>query len=210
MTLQALILDFGEVLVRPQPASIVAEMATLAGLDLEEFRRRYWTHRRFYDNGGPASEYWRLVLGWNPERGTGNLEPEPGTIAALEDADARSWTDYREEMWTLAADFRARGGKTALLSNGVPEVMRLVRAQRRLADYFDVAIVSYEVGVTKPDPRIYELCLAQLGVPAESALFVDDRADNIEAARRLGIQTLLFRGDESMPELRERLGLLMT
>jgi putative hydrolase of the HAD superfamily len=196
--LQALILDFGEVLVRPQSAAIVAEMAGLAGLERDEFQRRYWQHRRVYDDGAPAGEYWKLVLGSDVPAGV--LD---NTIAALKDADARSWTDYREEIWTLAAGVRASGGKTAFLSNGVREVMALVRAQRRLADYFDVVIVSYEVGFTKPDGRIYELCLTQLGVPASSALFVDDRAENIQAAARLGIRTLLFLGDESVRALRE-------
>ena len=105
-------------------------------------------------------------------------------------------------LWTLAAAFRARGGVTAFLSNGVPEMMARVRAERRLDSYFDVVLVSYEVGFTKPDPRIYELCLTRLCVPASAALFVDDRAENVEGARRAGIHTVLFRGDASMDDVR--------
>ena len=190
---QALILDFGEVLVRPQPPAIVAEMAALAGLDVPEFHRRYWEHRPAYDCGLPAAEYWPRVLA--------PRSAEPDVVAALTDADARSWTDYRDEMWQLTADFRARGGKTAFLSNGIPEVMARVRSQRRLADYFDVVIVSYEVGFTKPDSRIYELCLNRLGVAAEDAVFVDDRVPNVEAAQKMGISTVWFRGDESVAEV---------
>ena len=193
---KALILDFGEVLVRPQPAEIVAEMAGLAGLEVRDFHQRYWQHRPAYDSGLPADDYWKRVL-------AGSTDDR--TIAALKNADARSWTDYREEMWHLTADFRARGGRTAFLSNGVPEVMALVRAQRTLADYFDVVIVSYEVGFTKPDPRIYELCLAQLNVSAPHAVFVDDRVPNIEGAKRLGIRTVLFRGDDSVEDVRRAL-----
>lgn len=191
-----LILDFGEVLVRPQSDAIVADMADLAGLEVDEFRRRYWQHRPVYDGGAPADEYWRLVLGPNSRS---------EAIAALKDADARSWTDYREEVWELTAAFRARGGKTAFLSNGVPEVMARVRAERTLADYFDAVIVSYEVGYTKPDRRIYELCLARLGVSAASSLFVDDRSENLAAARGLGMQTVWFRGDASVAEVRSRI-----
>ena len=190
---QALILDFGEVLVRPQPPAIVAEMAALAGLGVPEFHRRYWEHRPAYDCGLPAAEYWPRVLAPRPA--------EPDVVAALTRADARSWTDYRDEMWQLTAEYRARGGKTAFLSNGIPEVMALVRSQRRLADYFDVVIVSYEVGFTKPDSRIYELCLNRLGVTAEDAVFVDDRVPNVEAAQKLGISTVWFRGDESVAEV---------
>ena len=198
---RALILDFGEVLVRPQSAASIAEMAGIAGLEPEELRRRYWQHRRLYDGGAPADEYWHLVLA-NPAPGTWNKEPEPGTIAALIDADARSWTDYREELWSLTSEFRAQGGKTAFLSNGVPEGMTRVRAGRKLADYFDEVIVSYEVGLTKPDARIYELTLERLGVNAQDALFVDDCAENLTAAAQLGIQTLHFRGDDSLAEVR--------
>jgi putative hydrolase of the HAD superfamily len=195
---RALILDFGQVLVRPQPPSIVAEMAGLAGLDVDEFRRRYWRHRPGYDRGEPADRYWRRVL----DASAPAARTIDETVAALIDADARSWTDYREEMWALAAAFRARGGATAFLSNGVPEMMARVRAERRLDDYFDEVLVSYEVGYTKPDPRIYELCLSRLGVPAPQALFVDDRPENVEGARRLGIETVLFGGDASMDDVR--------
>ena len=189
----ALILDFGEVLVRPQPKEIVAEMAKLAGLDVVAFGHLYWKHRPAYDAGLPADDYWRRVLADSSNQ---------RTIEALKDADARSWTDYREEMWELTLEFRSRGGKTAFLSNGVPEVMKLVRSQRDLAHYFDVVMVSYEVGVTKPDPKIYELCLIQLGLSAASALFVDDRRPNLDAAEALGISTVWFRGDESVAEVR--------
>lgn len=191
-----LILDFGEVLVRPQSEASVAEMAGVAGLDVDDFRRRYWQHRPVYDGGAPADEYWRLVLGPNSRS---------EAIAALKDADARSWTDYREELWSLTSEFRARGGKTAFLSNGVPEVMNLVRTERNLADYFDVVIVSYEVGFMKPDRRIYELCLARLNVSAASSLFVDDRSENLAAARGLGMQTVWFRGEASMAEVQSRI-----
>jgi putative hydrolase of the HAD superfamily len=196
---RGLILDFGQVLVRPQSAAIVAEMARLAGLDVDEFHRRYWQHRPAYDRGETADRYWRRVLaGSTLAPGATDI-----AIAALQDADARSWTDYREEMWALAAEFRANGGVTGFLSNGVPEMMARVRAERPLADYFDVVIVSYEVGYTKPDPRIYELCLARLGVSPSSALFVDDRPENVGGAKRLRMETVLFHGDESIDAVRQ-------
>ena len=63
--------------------------------------------------------------------------------------------------------------------------------------WFDVVVVSYEVGLAKPDPRIFELCLSRLGAQAGEALFVDDRAENVAAAERLGLRTLLFTGDDA-------------
>ena len=201
--MHALVLDYGEVLVRAQRPEVVQQMAALARLREEDLRERYWRWRLDYDRAVLSdSTYWqRVVDGANIP--AAELDD---VVAALVAADYASWSDYREELWEMAAQFRRGGGRTAILSNGVPGVFAGVRKDRRLADYFDVVIVSCEVGCTKPDRRIYEVCLARLGSRAESTLFVDDRVENLEGAARLGIQTLHFAGDESVDELRKLIG----
>ncbi|MFL2860766.1 MAG: HAD family hydrolase [Pontiellaceae bacterium] len=52
--------------------------------------------------------------------------------------------------------------------------------------------LSYEMGFRKPDPRIYRMVLHQLQVPAEDCFFIDDLAENIEAARKIGMQAHQF------------------
>src|SRR6266849_1279406 len=146
--------------------------------------------------GSQAAEYWRRVLE-TLGQSSGALEHGPA-IDQLIEADVASWTEFREEMWGLARSFRVGGGRTAFLSNGVPEAMARIRANRPLESWFDAVVVSCEVGVAKPDPRIYQICLSRLGVLPERALFVDDRADNIQAAARLGIETLHFAGDDAV------------
>jgi putative hydrolase of the HAD superfamily len=196
---RALILDFGEVLTKPQPRESIERMATLARLPFDAFVQRYWRHRRAYDGGLPAAEYWARVLD-----GLGDLRGN--TISHLIETDALSWSDFRPAVWDIAARFRAGGGRTAMLSNGVPEIISRVRAERSLEEWFDVVIVSCEVGCSKPDPAIYHICLERLGVPAREALFVDDRLENLEAAAAVGLGTFHFRGDRSVQGLRDQLG----
>jgi putative hydrolase of the HAD superfamily len=197
MTASALVLDYGEVLTRPQPHDVVVRMASVAGLPVGEFVSRYWRHRPAYDGGLNVSDYWRRVM----ER-----DEVPATLLEeLVAADALSWRDYRADMWTIAAAVRARGRRTAMLSNGVPEIIARVRAERRLDAWFDVVVVSCEVGCCKPDPAIYQICLERLQTPADQTLFVDDRVENLQAAEALGFQTLRFTGDESVPVLRRLL-----
>jgi putative hydrolase of the HAD superfamily len=197
--LDALVLDYGEVLVRAQPPASVQRMAALAGLDEEEFARRYWRWRLDYDRGVLSDdEYWRRVTDGRVQDG-----PASSSVGELmSGADYESWSDFREEVWDIAAAFKRSGGRTAILSNGVPGVINRVRHHRRLSDYFDVVVVSCEVACTKPDSRIYEVCLERLGTGAAATLFVDDRVENLEGAARLGIQTLHFVGDESVDALR--------
>jgi len=199
MTLEALILDYGNVLSRPQREDWFEAMATQVGVPTNAFREAYWRHRHLYDAGLAAAEYWRRVLE------TLGQPPRALDLDAVSDrlvkADVASWTEYREEVWDLAQSFRVKGGRTAFLSNGVPEAMTRIRADRPLDRWFDVVVVSCEVGVAKPDPVIFQMCLSRLGVEPGRALFVDDRIENIEGAASMGIQTFHFVGANAVSQL---------
>jgi HAD superfamily hydrolase (TIGR01509 family) len=58
--------------------------------------------------------------------------------------------------------------------------------------FFDDYVLSYEVGVMKPHARIYEVAIEKAAAKAEECLFIDDREENIAAAKGLGIGTILF------------------
>lgn len=199
---EALILDYGGVLSRPQKAESVETMAQRVGVNVDAFRAAYRLHRGSYDAGLPAEEFWRRVLG-TLGRSSAAASAHPMVVWLIQ-SDVESWTQYREEVWDLARSFRASGGRTAMLSNGVPEVMARIRSERALEAWFDAVVVSCEVGCAKPDTRIYQMCLSRLGVAAGRALFVDDVVVHIEAAAKLGMQTLHFTGDHSVGDLRLR------
>jgi len=185
----ALILDYGEVLSHPMRPGGMALLATQLGAPASELDAVYWRHRRDYDLGLPSAEYWALVA---RDLGT---DLDPTIVDSLIAVDVDSWTDYREPMWTLAARFRQAGGKLGMLSNGVPEIVSRIRADREIDAFFDAVVVSYEVQLAKPEPEIYRVMLDRIGAPPADALFVDDRADNIQTARELGLHAVQFTGD---------------
>jgi putative hydrolase of the HAD superfamily len=196
---QALILDYGNVLSQPQDERWFELMAGEIGASGDAFRAAYWQHRPSYDAGIPAREYWRRVL---DVLGIDHGGQDHGlVIDRLIDSDVASWTQYRDEVWALARVFREDGGRTAFLSNGVPEAMARIRADRPLEGWFDVVIVSCEVGVAKPDPMIFELCLTRLNVKPSHALFVDDRTENLEGAASVGLRTFHFAGPDAVSRL---------
>jgi putative hydrolase of the HAD superfamily len=197
-SLDGIILDYGCVLSRPQAASALHAMVRLSGVEHSAFEAAYWQHRAPYDAGLPAETYWTRVLttlGVLPER-------RRDVIPELIRHDVDSWNDAREEMWTLAEAVRATGLRLALLSNCTEELLARLQAERRLALRFDAVVASCDAGVVKPDRRIYEICLEKLGTPAAATLFVDDREENLRAARAVGIKTFHFTGDESIEPLR--------
>ncbi|GAB3543677.1 HAD-IA family hydrolase [Actinopolyspora lacussalsi] len=98
-----------------------------------------------------------------------------------------SFMEPDEEMMRLVTALRDSGTRTGLLSNSWGNSY----PWQRLGPLFDQAIVSGEVGLRKPDPRIYHLALRRLDTPPERTLFVDDVRANIAAAEEIGMHTIL-------------------
>jgi putative hydrolase of the HAD superfamily len=89
-------------------------------------------------------------------------------------------------------DLKARGYRMALCTNNAAEWQPLWRPKLAIDEIFSVVIDSGVVGIRKPDPRIYELTLRQLDVPAEAALLIDDVDVNCAAAREFGMSAVRF------------------
>jgi putative hydrolase of the HAD superfamily len=84
-----------------------------------------------------------------------------------------------------------------------------VRERLGLLRIFQDFIVSYQVGVMKPDPRIYQEALRRSNLPATSCVFVDDRPGNIEGAARVGLHAVLFQSPEQCAAELTRLGVVI-
>lgn len=103
-----------------------------------------------------------------------------------------------EEMVALVRRVRARGLRTALLTNNIAEGREFWQGLLPIDELFDVAVDSSAVGMRKPDPRIYQLTLDELGgVAPERAVFLDDYPGNITAADAVGMIGVLVDADPS-------------
>ena len=122
------------------------------------------------------------------------LDEVAGRTTAFLERGVHLWEDSIPTLREL----RARGVRTAVVSNcdhGTgPVVERL-----GLADEADEVILSFEVGMAKPDPGIYRLAAERLGVPAEAAVFVDDLRGYCDGAAAVGMGTFLILRDDAAP-----------
>jgi epoxide hydrolase-like predicted phosphatase len=91
---------------------------------------------------------------------------------------------------------RGRGHAMAICTNNVREWSARWQAMIPVAELFDVVIDSSELGVRKPDPRIYQATLTALGVAPEAAVFIDDMQINCQAATALGMRAVWFQETE--------------
>jgi len=114
----------------------------------------------------------------------------------------------RGEMVEVAREVRASGRRTAVLTNNVREFGQAWRAMLPVDELFDAVVDSHEVGMRKPDPRIFAHALERLGdVPCANAVFLDDFPGNVAAARKLGIHGIVV-GEDWQAAVRELRALL--
>lgn len=120
----------------------------------------------------------------------------------IEAAWMTTWTPT-EEMLDLVKHLK-KDYILAILSNS--DLLNSSKyTERGWYSYFNYLILSHELGLIKPDERIYKIALEKIGLPANQCLFIDDQEKVLIPARNLGFDTILFKSmDQLKTELRAR------
>lgn len=103
----------------------------------------------------------------------------------------------------LVEYIRSLRGKvhTGLISNAWGGLREFI-TKEKIIDIFETVIISAEVGVVKPEAKIYDIALEQAKVRAKETVFVDDMKANIEACEKVGMKGILFKDpQETMDQL---------
>lgn len=171
------------------------EMAVAAGVEEERFREA-WVGQRKDREVRPIADHLRDLFG------ALGAEPDLDEVLAMR----REWTKRslqpRPDALETLAELRRRGHKLGLISvcsQDVPHVWD----ETPLAGALDELVFSCDVGVSKPDPRIYEVACERLSVRPADCLFVGDGAnDELPGAERAGMAALQLRapGEPLTPE----------
>jgi putative hydrolase of the HAD superfamily len=130
------------------------------------------------------------------------VKPDPELIQELTAYEGAFLADggitLYEDSLEVAAELRARGTKTALVSNCSHSTIPVVE-HLGLAEVLDVLVLSVTAGVAKPDAGIYRAALDGLAAEPGNAVFVDDQARYCDGAAALGIGTRLIVRPSSNP-----------
>src|ERR1700756_2973001 len=184
---RAVVFDFGNVLCLGQTLEDMKGMALVCGIPHERFSELYWKLRPPYDRGnieGPA--YWTAVVG-RQELGLSRDQ-----IATLIKLDSESITRPNQDAVQWAKLLHREGFPLTLLSNMPLELSRHVTKSFPSLSIFEYLIYSCDYGSIKPELSIYRNCLEILKAEPRDILYLDDRAENVEAAARFGIHSVLF------------------
>ncbi|MBL8148524.1 MAG: HAD-IA family hydrolase [Blastocatellia bacterium] len=111
---------------------------------------------------------------------------------------------YIEKIEELLLELKESGQRLWIHSN-YSVWFSEVRARLGFDRFFEGYILSYDIGVRKPDREAYQKALSIIGERAESSIFIDDRLVNVEAACKIGMQGIVF---EETEKLRQKLASL--
>lgn len=201
MSTKAIIFDYdGVMTASAERVQQYAAAAETLGLTTDELYQRLWESEYWQQvkRGHISdSDFWRGML---PAFGLEADDWPTGPLAFL----VQETLDPM--MVGLVQRLRGRY-QLALLSNATPAYETRWR-NFGLYDLFEVIINSAAVGLAKPDPEIYHLCLERLGRQPGECLFIDDKPRNTVAAEALGIPSLVFTTPTDLEAELVRMGIL--
>ena len=115
-----------------------------------------------------------------------------GDVQAILDAwYAQPWR-YHLPNFELARELQASGCKIGVLSNAPDDFRETFLSRSPTEIEWDAIVVSGEVGMRKPDPRIFQLAADEIGEPPERCFFIDDLQENAAGARAIGMRAFHF------------------
>lgn len=198
---RAVVFDLGGVLIDWDPFEAIA-----AGVGADE-ARSFLTEFDFY--------------GWNHTLDAGrSIHDAVAEVAALHPRwlpHVNSYRTHFEESLRgaitgtvgLLHKLHAREVPLYALTNWPAELFPPARVRFAFLALFADVVVSGEVGLAKPDPRIFEVLRERMSVPLEGCLYVDDAPVNVAAAAEAGLDAVAFTDAQSLEELLEDRGLLV-
>jgi len=198
MTIRAVYFDLGGVIVRTGDREPRTKLAERLGMTYEELAKAVFENEsslRASLGAVSPQEHWADVI-----QRLGLPPSEADSVRQEFFAGDSLDLDLINFLRSLRPKYR-----TGLLSNAWSD-MRAYLIGQNIADVFDTIVISAEVGIMKPDARIYQLALEKLGVAPAEAVFVDDFIVNIEGARAVGMYAIQFtRPDQTLEELKQLL-----
>jgi putative hydrolase of the HAD superfamily len=174
-------------------------MASACGLTLDNLQKYYWQLREEFDRADlDATTYWHEIGRKSGAALTGQQVKDATLL------DCQSWSRPCVRTMQWVQQLGTAGIKTAVLSNMPLALREYIDANCAWLEGFDHKVFSCDVFSIKPDEKIYRHCLELLQLSPDETLFLDDKSANVEAARKLGMNSVLFTTlDETLAEIKK-------
>jgi epoxide hydrolase-like predicted phosphatase len=184
MNYRAVIFDFGGVLVRMVDEHPRLELARQLGIELQQLDSLI-----FFSESARKASLGEISVEthWEAVRKSLAISPEAmsGFLDLYWSADDVNW-----ELLEVIRKLRPKY-KVGMLSNAWDNLRNTLHSRWNIDGLFDELVISAEVKMMKPDPRIFHMAVDRLGVQPIETIFIDDIEENVLAARKEGLSIIL-------------------
>ena len=196
------VFDLGGVLIDWDPRHLYRKLFPGDEAAMEHFLATVCTREwhRHHDAGRSFAEGARLLRAEHPDKAE--------LIDAFGARQDEMIAGPIDGAVAVLRDLHQRGVPLYALSNWPTEGFSFALKRFDFLGWFRGILISGEVGVIKPDPRIYELLFERFGVDPQRAVYIDDVDANVDAARPFGVHGIHFTGAAALREDLAALGLL--
>lgn len=137
-------------------------------------------------------------------RGFASVDPGIENELSLAYSSVEGMLTMRSYAIPLVQSLKEAGFHVFFLSNYSKKAYDECGESLAFMPYMDGGLVSFKARMTKPDPKMYQMFLEEYGLRAEDCVFVDDTAENVEAAKQIGFRGIVFTSyDELLTEMKK-------
>lgn len=184
--IKCVLFDIGGVLVDWHMSWITSEIAKQFDIKENLITSAFDKHLSELDSGKiDESNFWRsIAIETKSDLLKNNKE-------SLWDTYFRKNAVPKTDVKKLSIDLKQNGFAIGIISN-IEKVTHGVVSDWNLLSHFEYQFMSYQIGFSKPDPRIYEHVIQKLPYSADELLFIDDKQSNVESAENCGMASVHF------------------
>ncbi len=199
MSNKVFLIDFGGVLYDVDPGKAIAAFSKIAGSGVDlDFSYARENVVKIFERGELSANEFRDGLRLILRKDMSNK--------ALDEIWNYVLIGPREEARDIVRKFKTLGSTCLLSNTNVIHYEKFYPECEELFSEFDELFFSYKIGKVKPDAEIFEFVLNELGTSPQNAYFFDDSSMNVEAARKLGINSFKLNSLRELDVLRQSLG----
>ncbi len=181
--IDALVLDFGGVVFLPKHIAVINFIKNTFSLE----DKKDYDGNKIWDKCAVNNPFLKVEF-WQEYATNIGLKKEIGNQLHNIFFESNLLFPETEELIKKA---KKQGKKIYYLTNTKPKIFDS-RNSSYILDYFDGGLTDLEAGVSKPDPKIYQILIQKFNLIPEKTLYLDDKLENIETGKKLGFKSILY------------------
>lgn len=195
---QAVVFDFGGVIAKADTAHMASFLMNTFKINKEELYKALKEMQQYVSAGGSEKLFWEkyalskdivLPSDWFEQFEiviTSSIVEIPGTVM-------------------IVKELKRQGYQTAMLSD-ITQYQAAIIRKMGYYELFNPTLLSYEIGVNKPNKEAFQILLERLNLPPSSIIFIDDKIENVNGAKSLEIDAIHFINPEALKDELEKRG----